>query len=501
MRLPQSLPSLNQIQIELDRRRCARSFAEYVKAAWHILEPHTDLKWGFALDAICTHLEAVTRGDILRLLMNVPPGTMKSLLTGVLWPSWEWGACGKPHLRYIGTAHKSDLAIRDSMKCRRLIQSEWYQARWPIRIMGDQNAKTKFENDSTGFREAMAFTSMTGARGDRVIIDDPLSVNSANSVADLADADFTFTESVPSRVSSEKSAIVVIMQRLNERDTSGIILERGLPYTHLCLPMRFEPARKCITPFFEDPRTYDGELLFPELFSEARTAELEKTIGVYATAGQLQQRPAPRGGGYFEKSWLRYYDQAPDLRTLRVYGASDYAVTDNGGDYTVHIVAGVDPENRMYVLDLWRQQADSGVWATALCDLVLKWRPVQWAEETGQIRSSMGPFIDSMARKRGAYVYRTAFPTRGDKSVRAQSIRGRMSLEGLYIPTDAPWRSAFEGELVTFPAGVHDDQVDALGLIGQLLDTMVSGRQAPVVMPRKIDTGYGNSSAGQSYRI
>jgi hypothetical protein len=130
--------------IAIEREYCTRSLGNFAKRAWHILEPATDLKWGWAVEAICDHLEAVTRGDIYRLLMNVPPGTMKSLLTSVIWPAWEWGPKGMQSMRYLGTAHKQDLAVRDSTKCRRLIQSDWFQRLWPIELTGDQNAKTGF---------------------------------------------------------------------------------------------------------------------------------------------------------------------------------------------------------------------------------------------------------------------------------------------------------------------------------------------------------------------
>jgi hypothetical protein len=141
------------------REICRRSLAAFARRAWPVLEPSTELKWGWPLDAICEHLEAVSRGEIRRLLMNVPPGSMKSLLTGVIWPAWEWGPRGEPEKRIVATAHKETLATRDNLKCRRLIQSRWYQHLWPTRLTSDQNAKTKFENDRTGFREAMAFTS------------------------------------------------------------------------------------------------------------------------------------------------------------------------------------------------------------------------------------------------------------------------------------------------------------------------------------------------------
>jgi predicted phage terminase large subunit-like protein len=143
----------------------------------------------------------------------------------------------------------------------------------------------------------------------------------------------------------------------------------------------------------------------------------------------------------------------------------------------------------MYLLDLWRKQAASSEWVEAFCDLVLKWQPVGWAEEQGQIRAGIGPFLDRRQRERRAWCARESFPTRGDKSVRAQSIRGRMQLDGLYVPANAPWYPAFRSELLAFPAGKHDDQVDALGLVGQLLDVMYAGDR-PKQQIAEIHSGY-----------
>ena len=114
----------------------------------------------------------------------------------------------------------------------------------------------------------------------------------------------------------------------------------------------------------------------------------------------------------------------------------------------------------MYVLDLWRAQASADKWIEAFCDLVQYWKPIGWAEEQGQIKAGVGPFLERRMRERAAYVARAQFPTRGDKAVRAQSIRGRMELDGLYVPTLAPWYADFRAELLSFPAGKYDDQVD-----------------------------------------
>jgi predicted phage terminase large subunit-like protein len=212
----------------------------------------------------------------------------------------------------------------------------------------------------------------------------------------------------------------------------------------------------------------------------------------------FQQRPAPEEGNYFKVEWLKPYYDAPDKATMRLYGGSDFAVTADGGDYTVHVVVGLDPEGRMYLLDLWRQQAASDVWVESFCDLVSLWKPMGWAEEHGQIKAGIGPFLDRRQRERNAYVAREAFPTRGDKGVRAQSIRGRMALEGLYVPIKAPWYPAFRSELLSFPAGKHDDIVDALGLVGQLLDRMQSGEKPRKPEPPADVSGYVAFRAGPS---
>ena len=199
---------------------------------------------------------------------------------------------------------------------------------------------------------------------------------------------------------------------------------------------------------------------------KAETAALE-------WAALYQQEPTPDEGDYFRREWIVPVERLPKASDLRVYGGSDYAVTSHGGDYTVHAVIGLDADENLYLLDIWRKQASSDVWVDAWCDLVKRHRPIEWAEEQGQIKSGVGPFLDKVARERGAYCVRTQFPTRGDKAVRAQSIRGRMAMRGLRIPAFAPWKNEFEAELLRFPAGLHDDQVDAIGLVGQLLDKTV----------------------------
>ena len=198
-------------------------------------------------------------------------------------------------------------------------------------------------------------------------------------------------------------------------------------------------------------------------------------------AALYQQRPAPDEGNYYKREWWRYYDEKP--KHLRIYGASDYAVTDGGGDYTVHIVIGVDPNDNIYVLDLWRGQTASDVWIKSWLDLVKIHKPLLWVEEQGQIVKSIGPFLEKRMREERTYCRREQVASAADKPTRSRSIQARTSMGKVYLPSKAPWLAEFQSELLTFPAGKHDDQVDAFGLIGRMLDDLVPASVPKVVTP------------------
>lgn len=456
--------------LAIEREACSRSLVEFVRQAWHVLEPEKAYIHGWHMDAMAEHLEAITSGQIKRLLINVPPGTMKSMLVGVFWPAWEWGPRGSPSMRFIGASHEENLAIRDNVKMRRLVQSPWYQRLWPTRMAGDQNAKTYFENDRTGWRQACPVRAMTGRRGDRVVWDDPHSVEDAHSAAALGEANRVFRETLPTRLNSPKeSAIVVVMQRLSEKDVSGLILSEDFGYDHLCLPMEYEAPRKATSIGFVDPRREVGELLFPARFPREVVERDKKIMGAYAVAGQFQQRPAPATGSEFDVDLIEIVDAIP-AGVMQWCRGWDLAATEGAGDYTAGVKIGKLRDGRVIIADVQRKQ-----YGTAKRDMLIKTTAA--ADGRGAVKQSLpqdpgqagkGQVAALTAMLAGHIVHGS--PETGDKVVRARPLASQVN-QGNVLMLRGPWNTDFTDELKLFPAGLHDDQVDAVsrayaGLIG-----------------------------------
>src|SRR5580704_19108782 len=279
---------------EIDAECALRRLREFGQQAWPIVEPSTPFVPGWHVDAIIEHLEAVSSGQIRNLLINVPPRHMKSLLVSVLWPAWEWIL--HPERRWLYSSYAASLSIRDSVKCRTLIESPWYRSRWGhiFSLTSDQNAKTRFDNNRSGYRLSTSVGgSVTGEGGDRIVCDDPHNVQEVASDTVRKSAIDWWDVAMSTRVNDPKtSAMVIVMQRCHQRDLSGHLLEKG-NFEHLCLPAEYEgPGRTTSIGYF-DPRTELGELLWPERFGHKEIEELKINLGSYASAGQLQQRPSP----------------------------------------------------------------------------------------------------------------------------------------------------------------------------------------------------------------
>lgn len=276
----------------------------FVKHFWHVLEPKTEFKDGWAIQALCLHLEAITLGtfQVPRLLANVPPGFMKSLLTNVFWPAWEWGPMNMPHLRTISFSYAAHLTQRDNGKFRDLVRSREYQALYGDRFKLIADGVEKVANDKTGWRYASSVLGVgTGERGDRAILDDPHNVKDGESETVRTKTVRWFDEAMSNRLNDlEKSAIVVIMQRVNEADVSGHIIDHEPDYVHLMIAMEYD-GRHCETPIWSDPRTKIGELAWPERYPDRTLTRFRRNP--YMWAGQYQQTPEPRGGGLFKRDW------------------------------------------------------------------------------------------------------------------------------------------------------------------------------------------------------
>jgi predicted phage terminase large subunit-like protein len=259
-------------------------------------------------------------------------------------------------------------------------------------------------------------------------------------------------------------AIVVIGHRMAEDDLQGRLLSQqaagGDTWEVVELPAISD----------------DGEALWPAAYPIEALERIKRNTLPRFWSALYQQHPTPDTGTYFLKTWMRFYNDPPARSTLHIYGASDYAVTADGGDWTVHVVAGVDPDDNLYVLDLWRQRTASDRWVEALLDLADQWRPMDWAEEQGQILKSIGPFLEQRANERRVYFSRQQFVSVRDKATRAQSIRARMAMGKVYLPRNAPWTTDLVSELLSFPAGKHDDQCVAEGT----LITMADGTERPI---------------------
>jgi len=526
----------------IEKRKCEMSLAAFVKAAWHVIEPGQPYVHGWHIDYITAHLEAITSGDLNdngtyynRLLVNVPPGTMKSLLIGVFWPAWEW--IKKPNMRYVCASHSLELAIRDSLRMRRLVTSDWYQGHWgdTVKITGDQNAKAKFETTATGSRQACAFTGITGYRGDRVIIDDPLSVDDANSDAKREGVVTLFKEAVTSRLNNpDESAIVVVMQRLHERDVSGVILENDMGYDHIMLPMRFDPSRACVTRLgYADPREIDGELLFPDRFPEHVVDRDEAAMGPYATAGQYAQSPEPRGGGIVKDAWWRLWDRPEYPPIEYIVAALDTAYTTKAENdpsaltiWGVFSASGEQESTRM--VDRYGKTIESAsasqseaLGATAKVMLMYAWQDrleigdlvVKVEEICARMKVDTLLIENKAAGHSVAQELRRVFnsakfgvqmydPKTLDKVARLYSIQHIFS-EGMVYAPDKDWAEMVIRQTSSFPRGAHDDLVDTVSMGLKHLRDVGMLTRAPERMAEIEDSKvfHGNNGDAPLYNV
>ena len=448
------------------RERC-KSLKQFIREAWHVLEPDTPYVHGWHIDCVAEHLEAVHRGELTRLAINEPPGCMKSLEASVMFGAWEWGPGGAPWLRYFTTSYREDYALRDARKMKQIVESDWYQAHWPVKLT--RGGEGDYENDRKGSRYAVPFASLTAGRGDRLIIDDPHSTEGVESDADRTRAVRIFRESVPSRVNDPmRSAIIVIMHRLHPDDVCGVIDKMGLGYTRVTLPMEFEPGRRMITKWARDPRTYEGELLFPERFTREALDRDKVALTSHAYNGQYQQRPTSREGGMFKRHWFGVVEAVPaGGKSVRKWDLAGSVPQRGRGD--PDWTAGVKMTrvgDLFYVEDVVRLRDTAAGVRLAIKNTAErdgKGVLIHLSQDPGQAGKEQAASLVAMLAGWRVKAKRET----GAKDVRAEPFAAQVEAGNVKL-VRAAWNEAFVDELADFPVG-HDDQLDgASGAFNEL---------------------------------
>lgn len=492
----QRMPSEVELMRQLHERGMpALTLAEFVSSAWDVLEPSTVLAWNWHLDAVCQHTEALLldrkgpNGEPCpqNLLINVPPGSMKSLIFSVFAPAWMW--LHRPSWRAIYASGSPSVVTRDSLKCRTLIKSDWYQKTFQPKwsISADQDEKQHFANTAGGFRKGMgAGTSVTGERADFLGTDDPNDAKEIHSKAHRTTInenwwDNAFHNRIADPTASKRG---LIMQRLHEEDLAGYVLdkEKG-EWAHLCIQMEFEiegekraapPGDKVTWMGWKDPRAEDGELLFPSRFTPKYLAAERLTLGSAGYAGQMQQRPSAAEGNQFKRDHWRFwspsglaaqrpkgtnaippirYNPGVDHHDLRM-GSWDCAFKD--GDDNDWVVGGtIDVVgSRRIVVERYRKKAGFGETERAVQQQYDDMRPDEIIIED---KANGSAVIETLTAKIPGVI---AVEPKGGKEARAAIMVPKVEAGNWYLPEGAPWLDEWIDEFAGFPRGKHDDQVD-----------------------------------------
>jgi predicted phage terminase large subunit-like protein len=461
----------------------AVSLETFVRSAWSLLEPAVPFVAGWHLSLLCEHLEAVSRGEIHDLLINVPPGTTKSLAVGVFWPAWEW--TWQPWTRWLTTSYDDGLALRDAVRTRRLMQTEWYrgQTTQPWVFASDQNVKGYYLNNRQGWRIASSINgAITGQHAHRVVVDDPHHVKKAESELERDATLTTWREVFPSRV-LPGGARVMVGQRTHEEDASADWLAReGDLVHHLELQMELdtgadgEDRRACVlTGCPHDPRTAEGELLAPERFPAEKVRARKRELGSYAYSAQYQQRPTPRAGAILDPGLFKAIPAGLSMQGLTRVLFLDTAFSEKQtADWTAGVTIDVDGMERMYLRSVFRERHDATVdqdqpeketrLDVVLADYIVATRPhLVGIEEAAFKKKAIADMIRRIQRLlRGRLtVSIKAIPIDGDKVTRSRIVEGRLKAGDLYADRSATWWTKFAAEMAGFPMRKEDDQVDA----------------------------------------
>lgn len=464
------------------------SFWRFAQAAWPVIEG-APLMTNWHLEAMCLHLQSQLTDEHSpeNLLINVPPGTGKSLFVAVFAPAWLW--LKDPTKRMVFASGTPSVVTRDSLKCRNLIKSDWYQSTFRPQwgIAKDQDEKQSFATTKGGFRIGLgAGGSVTGIRADWLVVDDPNDAKEVHSkAAREAINERWWASSFHNRVATPgKSRRTIIMQRLHEEDLAGFVLDREAgSWAHLSLPMEFDPEGKGDQNNaggtwlgWKDPRKKQGELLFPERFTPEYLDGERKALGSAGYAGQMQQRPAPAMGNKFKREWWRFWsptgvasrrpvgctEVAPKVLNIQkarfdeIIGSWDATFKDtDDSDYVVGIVVGRIGADR-YVLARKRERMGFSDTQRAIVQQRKDW-PQMW-EILIEDKANGSAIIETLS---GLVTGIVAVNPMGGKEARAAALEPEVEAGNWYLPEGAEWLDEWIEEFASFPKGKNDDQVDA----------------------------------------
>lgn len=421
------------------------------------------------MDAVCTHLQAVAEGRIKRLLIAIPPGHAKSLLVSVLFPAWVWTR--KPTHSFIAASYALSLSMRDAVRSRELLTSDWYTAtfrpQWTLKE--DQNLKSAYANTLGGARLSLSVGgAATGFRTDTLIIDDPLKAEDAYSELKREEARRWKAETMSTRFNDLSTATeIVIMQRLHEDDLAGHLIASG-EWEVLSLPTEFDPAKRTATSVWTDPRKEDGELLFPQKFPRVVVDGLKRTLGSYAYSAQHLQSPSPAQGGmlrrvWFSKRWSTELGASPmglsvvplPVKLTEWTIAVDCSFKGSEGSDRVAIGVFAKGGQDVYALDMaWRNMGFQET-CQAILDMKAKWPNVRTVLIEDKANGSA---VIEVLKQRIAGII--PVQPEGGKEVRIAAITPYLEAGNLVLPLSAQWVADFVEEAVSFPKGKHDDAID-----------------------------------------
>jgi predicted phage terminase large subunit-like protein len=517
--------------LELDRADCEDSLYTFLKHSWRFIDASSFTE-GWPIEAIAEHLQAVVDGDIRRLIINIPPRMGKSSITSVAFPAWTWtqpsiSHTSGPGVQFLHASYAQQLALRDSVKCRRLIESPWYQGLWGDRfsLTSDQNTKTRFDNDKNGSRLSTSVGSaLTGEGGAIIVVDDPNAAQEAFSEATIASTIDWWDSALSTRLNNPKEgAFVVIQQRLSEEDLTGHILSKDIgEWTHLCLPMKYEWRRHSVTSIgWEDPRGLDDEgnslvevtddgdripatpeaeielekredtLLWPDRFGEREVNILEKQLGPWAAAGQLQQRPEPKGGGIIKRDWWQPWESInypnmdlviatldtayttktendPSAMTIWGVFSSDVNVmaptqaTTRGSKLVEYSRSYTEVAPRVMLMYAWQGRYELHDLVQKVAQTCREMKVDQLLIENKAAGFSVAQEIRRMYgyEKFGVHMFD---PKSQDKLARLYSVQ-HLFAEGLVFAPIKQWSEMVIAQVGQFPKGKHDDLVDTVSM-------------------------------------